>query len=284
MYIRVYVRQRFLHLVLNWEQDKSIIMSAIKGDSNMTDMIVIWEKNGIILQRNEENGLLILRMDRDENLFDMEMVNLLSIAIQKVERFNHPKSLLICGSSPNKFFSNGHDLGSVDQMSDMYTLVQSTWKKVLAPLLVMDCTTCACVNGHAFGAGFFLALSCDYRIMRTKRGFLNFPELNLGMPLSIGYAELAKSKVPESLWRQAILTGKRYTSTEALKLHLIDQETSIDQLEPTCIKFLSSIMEQQSQLMKFDPSNYSAMKKELYKDAYRALTMGHPKDPPHSRL
>ncbi len=258
-------------------------MSAKQKDSNTAD-ILIWEKDGITLKRNVESGLLVLRMDRDENLFDMEMVNLLSVAIQKVQKFDHPKSLLICGSSPNKFFSNGHDLGSVEQMEDMYALVQSTWKKVLAPLLVMDCTTCACINGHAFGAGFFLALTCDYRVMRTKRGYLNFPELNLGMPLSIGYAELAKCKVPQSLWRQAILTGKRYTSKEALKLQLIDQETSIDRLEPTCIELLTSIMEQQSQLMKFDPLKYSAMKKELYKDAYRALTMGHPKDPPHSRL
>ena len=28
-----------------------------------------------------------------------------------------------------------------------------------------------------FGGGFFLALACDWRVMRTQKGFLNFPEL-----------------------------------------------------------------------------------------------------------
>ena len=46
----------------------------------------------------------------------------------------------------------------------------------------------AAINGHAFGAGVFLALACDWRLMRTERGFLNFPELNLGMRLSKAFA------------------------------------------------------------------------------------------------
>ena len=47
-----------------------------------------------------------------------------------------------------------------------------------------------------FGGGFFLALACDWRVMRTQKGFLNFPELNLGMRLSKPFAELAKAHRP----------------------------------------------------------------------------------------
>jgi enoyl-CoA hydratase/carnithine racemase len=32
--------------------------------------------------------------------------------------------------------------------------------------LVLPCPTVAAMNGHAFAGGAFMALSCDYRIMR----------------------------------------------------------------------------------------------------------------------
>ena len=37
------------------------------------------------------------------------------------------------------------------------------------------------VLGHAFGAGAFLALACDLRVMRPDKGWLNWPETPLGL-------------------------------------------------------------------------------------------------------
>lgn len=77
--------------------------------------------------------------------------------------------------------------------------------------------TVACINGHAYGAGLFLALICDYRIMRADRGkvvgdtqakntilmqmnhcpgFLCFPEVSLGLPLGPQFAAVAKGLNP----------------------------------------------------------------------------------------
>jgi enoyl-CoA hydratase/carnithine racemase len=43
------------------------------------------------------------------------------------------------------------------------------------------------IIGHAFGGGAFLALACDFRIMRPDKGWLNWPEtainLRFGEPL-----------------------------------------------------------------------------------------------------
>merc|ERR1719197_1889192 len=102
--------------------------------------------------------------------------------------------------------------------------------RLLARILVLDCHTVCAINGHAFGAGLFLALACDWRIMRTKQGFVNFPELNLGMRLSLGFAELAKSKLSPSALRAGVLTGLRFDSGKALSYGLIDQESPIEEL------------------------------------------------------
>lgn len=48
--------------------------------------------------------------------------------------------------------------------------------------------------------------------MRSGQGFLCFPELGLGMPLSTPFAELAKAKLSKAALREAVLTGKRYGS------------------------------------------------------------------------
>lgn len=41
--------------------------------------------------------------------------------------------------------------------------------------------TIAWINGHAFGAGVFLALAHDYRIQNPAKGFLCLPEVDMGM-------------------------------------------------------------------------------------------------------
>jgi enoyl-CoA hydratase/carnithine racemase len=56
----------------------------------------------------------------------------------------------------------------------------------LGRLLCFPVPTIAAINGHAFAGGFMLAFAHDYRIMRTDRGFLCLPEIDLGMGLLPG--------------------------------------------------------------------------------------------------
>eukprot|EP00320_Phaeocystis_rex_P020534 CAMPEP_0119074626 /NCGR_PEP_ID=MMETSP1178-20130426/72234_1 /TAXON_ID=33656 /ORGANISM="unid sp, Strain CCMP2000" /LENGTH=165 /DNA_ID=CAMNT_0007056795 /DNA_START=12 /DNA_END=505 /DNA_ORIENTATION=- len=150
-----------------------------------------------------EDGLLTLRLDRGENVVNPPMVSALERSISCVEAAEHPKSLVILGGP--KFFSNGLDVTwMMNNSSDTSSMIESFYR-VLARLLVLDCRTVAAISGHAYGAGIFLALACDWRVMRSKRGFVNFPELNLGMRLSKPFAELAKSKLSPSTLREGVL-------------------------------------------------------------------------------
>lgn len=147
--------------------------------------VILWQKNGVILERNRKSNVFTLVLDRKENRFNPELCRDMGQALTLVEQAKHPKALVITGGSSSKFFSNGLDLAwmQANPQGTPQLIGEGVWG-VLARILVLDCRTVAAINGHAFGAGLFLALSCDYRIMRTKRGYVNFPEVNLGMRLA----------------------------------------------------------------------------------------------------
>ena len=170
-------------------------------------MKTLLDSDGVTLT-DSEDGLLTLRLDRGQNWINPPMVSALEHAISCVEAAEHPKSLVVLGGP--KFFSNGLDVTwMMNNSSETPDMIQTFWR-VLARILVLDCRTVAAISGHAYGAGIFLALACDWRVMRTERGFVNFPELNLGMRLSKPFAELSKAKLSPRTLREGVLAGRRY--------------------------------------------------------------------------
>eukprot|EP00586_Coscinodiscus_wailesii_P000250 CAMPEP_0172481200 /NCGR_PEP_ID=MMETSP1066-20121228/6866_1 /TAXON_ID=671091 /ORGANISM="Coscinodiscus wailesii, Strain CCMP2513" /LENGTH=244 /DNA_ID=CAMNT_0013243233 /DNA_START=53 /DNA_END=787 /DNA_ORIENTATION=- len=244
-------------------------------------MTTLYDEDGVTLIRSS-NGVNTIVLDRGENRFNPSLISGLSKAITKVEAADHPKALIITGRG--KFFSNGLDLDFMNtRPRQVPSMIESTWR-LLARVLVLDCRTVAAINGHAFGAGLFLALACDYRLMRTERGYLNFPEVNLGMRLAKGFAEISKAKVGKLTLREGVLTAKRYGSREAVDAGLVDGECEVGDLLKEALALALAGLPENLGLMAFDPNSLREMKIELYTDAYRALTLGKVESLPESRL
>lgn len=243
--------------------------------------MLLLDDEGVTLA-STPSGVLTLSIDRGPNVFNPSLVKSLSEAIDKVEAASHPKALVVRGSG--KFFSNGLDLDwMMANPTGTGAMIESVWR-LLARILVLDCRTVAAVNGHAFGAGLFLSLACDFRVMRTERGYMCWPELNLGMRLAKGFAELSKAKASQATLREGVLTGKRYGSSDALSAGLIDAECSIESLAGKADDMAAAGLPDALGLANFDPRSFRDMKIELYCDAYRALSMGATDSEPHSRL
>eukprot|EP00536_Pseudo-nitzschia_multiseries_P006724 jgi/Psemu1/286657/fgenesh1_pg.146_\ len=247
-------------------------------------VLVLYNAKGVSLTANDATSVYTLRMDRGPNVVNPEFVSLLGGALDAIEKAPHPKTLVVTGTG--KFFSNGLDLEFLTKSSDAEQgrMIVSFWR-LLARLLVADCRTVAAINGHGFGAGLFLALACDYRIMRTQRGFLCWPEVNLGMRLAKGFSELSKAKVADpGVLRDGVLTAKRYGSGEALNHGLIDAECAVDDLKDRSEDLAAAGLPESLGLQNFTPRTFQMIKIELYVDAYRALTSGQFDAPPESRL
>jgi len=243
---------------------------------------VVFDEDGVTVTR--DGPIVTLTMARGENRVNPEMNQLLNAALDKIEAMESPKAVIFTSSDP-KFFGNGLDLAFMKKAGPKGTndMMLGFWK-ILARVLVMNCHTVAAINGHAFGAGLFLAMACDWRVMNSEKGFCNFPELSLGMRLSKPFAELTKCKLSANNLRTGVLMGARISSSDGIKMGIIDVECPMDKLLEEAKKVAASTLPNNLKLKMFNSDNFTGMKKELYTDAYRALTMASGYDVPESRL
>eukprot|EP00986_Skeletonema_menzelii_P011860 scaffold6237_cov153-Skeletonema_menzelii.AAC.6 len=293
-----------------FEKDSVSLVASILSPSSTDDD----DHDGIILT-------IYLHRHSEKNVINPTMISLLVQALHIIDThplLNHTnnKALIITGIDHDnlkmcKFFGNGLDLEWMMKASNNQTnhhsgaaaaaavsaatktenptsqMIEMFNSQVLAKILTLPFRTVAAINGHCIGAGLFLALACDYRFMRTERGFIQWPEARLGMRLTKGFAELSKDKIGDyAVLREGLLTAKRYTSGEALASGIIDGEYPLEELYSAAFRFaLEGLPESHDNPLEyFDPKAYTEMKMEIWCTSYRALKFGKVSDLPHSRI
>ncbi|KAL9189587.1 hypothetical protein ACHAXT_009262 [Thalassiosira profunda] len=294
--------------------------------------IILFQKDGVSLRAavpssDGEGVILTLALNRhaEKNVVNPTMISALVEALDAIDAHpipadTHNKALIITGLSlddegpPAKFFSNGLDLEwmlkannsntdegaktakpNLEQGDPTSMMIESFNSLVLARVLTLPFRTIAAINGHCIGAGLFLALACDYRIMRTERGYVQWPEARLGMRLTKGFAELSKAKIgtgrgnasDRSVLREGILVAKKYAPSEALASGIVDAIYPVKELYDRAFQMAKEGLPESTEGMNleyFDPKGYAEIKMEMYTDAYRALKYGRVGDAPDSRI
>ena len=131
-------------------------------------------------------------------------------------------------------------------------------------LLLLPCPTVAAVNGHAFAGGAFVAMCCDYRIMREDRGWICVSEVDVGVPLDDSMMGVLRGKVPPATARDAILTGKRYAADDAIAAGMADGKAPLENL-------LAAAKELATNLATKDPAVFKAIKRTYFGNMADAL-------------
>lgn len=152
--------------------------------------------------------LFLLTRDCLMQAFCQAIILALDIIDQK-----HEPGVVITTSGIAKFYSNGLDLEHAN-----YT--PGFWKESLYALWLRLITypmpTVALVNGHAFAAGFMLAMMHDYRIMNPHKGYLCLNELELGVPLRPPMLSVFRQKNTSATLRKMILEVYRFKVSRLL--------------------------------------------------------------------
>lgn len=169
----------------------------------------------------------ILTMQSGENrhnpLFAKEMLS----ALEAIKSNESCKAMVIT-SNDDKCFSLGIDTdwlmpamkaGRTEEIKQfMYDM-----DEVFKTLLLFPLPVIAAINGHAFGNGAILACACDFRFMRSDKGFFCFPEVDLSIPFLPGMIEFVKKAMPYHRFNEMKLSGRRVSGKELENDHVVEK-------------------------------------------------------------
>ena len=189
-----------------------------------------------------EGNVAIITMNNGENRHNPAFAQSMKAQLDAVLADSNHKALIIT-SNDEKNWSLGIDVewlmpAMAQQQFDEVKSFMHGMDDVFKTLLLYPIPVIAAINGHAFGNGAILACACDFRLMRSDRGFFCFPEVDLSIPFLPGMIAFVKKAVPYYRFNEMKLTGRRVGADELARDHVIEQACENDeQLQAAALAF-----------------------------------------------
>lgn len=192
-----------------------------------------------------DGHVAVLSMNSGENRFNFPFFESFFKALDEVEHHSDA-NVLVVKSSHEKIWSNGIDLDWLQPAVEkegpelakkFHTEMFSFFKRVLT----YPMPTIAAITGHAFAGGAFLSFAHDFRFMRSDRGWICLPEVDLGMTLGPVLTAISKRALPLYLFEEMQYTGKRFTARECETHHIIKKACHMNDLMNEALAFAKSI-------------------------------------------
>ena len=185
------------------------------------------------VELSEANGGIHIRLNRPEkrNAFDQEMIKALTNAFLEVPQHGNVRYVLLTGNGPS--FCAGADLdwmtGSIKysysenladarKLYDMFDAIDQCSIPVVAK-----------VHGHVFAGGIGLVSVCDI-VASEESAVFSFSEVKLGIVPAV-ISGFARKKLSRTKAYEFMMTGKRFSASEALSSNLINFVGNADATE-----------------------------------------------------
>ncbi|ODA78116.1 hypothetical protein RJ55_06719 [Drechmeria coniospora] len=175
-------------------------------------------------------------------------------ALDVIEFGGYKPGVVVTTSAIQKFYSNGLDLEHAINTDGFWALFYQVWRR----FLTFPMPTLALLNGHTYAGGLMLALSHDYRLAPSPRGFMCLNEMLFGAPLKPAMAAIFRHKLTPLAYRSVALEARRFSAAEAVEMGLADGiATSLDD----ALKFIAD----RDLLSKPKAGVYGVIKAEMHK-------------------
>ncbi|MEX1190273.1 MAG: enoyl-CoA hydratase/isomerase family protein [Bacteroidia bacterium] len=183
-----------------------------------------------------------LRLNRGRaNAINAEMANELLDALTVLKTNEKVRGVILSGHG--EFFSAGLDVVELynyneQQISDFWKLFSKLARRLVAfpkPLI-------AAITGHSPAGGCVLALGCDYRVMATGTYRIGLNEIPFGIVVPDTIYNLYGFVIGMGKAYEYLLEGKLLTPEEALACNLVNEITSLEEVENKAIEKLKVYM------------------------------------------
>jgi len=192
-----------------------------------------------------DDHVAVLTMNHGENRFNFDSLKAFLAVLDEIEAESKVNAL-VTTSSHDKIWSNGIDLDWLlpalqKEGEGLMDRFRCTMFTLFRRVLTFPMPTIAAMNGHAFAGGAFLSFAHDFRFMRSDRGWLCLPEVDLGIPLGQVFLAFSKRVLPMHLLEEMEYTGRRLTAAECESYHIIRKACPLDQLMAEAVGFAKSL-------------------------------------------
>ncbi len=189
----------------------------------------------LIIFNQTDNIAKIIFNNGDYNILNIQMMEQINEAIEKVAEDNSIKALVI--DHNGKSFSAGVDIG--DHMGDKAPKMLKVFHNIFRNLHKLKCLTIASVKGAALGGGCEIAIFCDIILTSDKAKF-GQPEIKVGV-----FPPIAMLVLPQLIGNkkaiELLLLGKIINAEEALKLGLTNHIFPHESFEQEFTKFIEPL-------------------------------------------
>lgn len=196
----------------------------------------------LLLDRPAE-AVARLRISNPErrNALDHEILDALAEVMPRLDDGIETRCVLITGAPP--IFSAGYDLASIAEESferDAEALVAHPFHAAMGAISNHPWPTVAAINGHAFGGGLELAVTCDLRICAAGAQ-LGMPAARLG--LIYGHTGLRKflDTIGLARTKELFLTGRDFGAARAERFGLVNEVVSDDRVDRESVQLAAAI-------------------------------------------
>jgi enoyl-CoA hydratase/carnithine racemase len=209
-----------------------------------------------------EGEVFLLDLGDGENRFNTTFVDAVEGHLDEVQAGSAPRALVT--KATGKFWSNGLDLDWMAANQEQIEVFLPRVHGLLARFLGLDVPTVAALQGHTFAAGAMLALAHDQRVMRFDRGFFCLPEVDIGIPFTLGMNALITARLSARVAHEAMTTGRRYGGDAAAAAGIVEQAVDGELVLQTAVELGAALASK-------DPATLGAIKQRLYASPLAAL-------------
>lgn len=195
----------------------------------------------LLVEIKDEIAFLTLNRPDKLNAFSPELVQALIDELKAAEQNDDVKAIVLIGSG--RAFCAGGDISTMDSRRDPGTITKSMKfsSSLTQTILSLDKYVIAAVHGYAAGAGFSLALACDFIVADEEAQFISSFN-NIGLIPDLGLVKLLAERVPAPRAKEWISSSKRVTATEGKEAGIVSRVVTGD-LQEEVIKFASFIVD-----------------------------------------
>lgn len=190
-----------------------------------------------LVEKAEHIATITLNRPEKRNPINEEMLSEFEEILRDLRDDASSRGVILTGTGNS--FCAGADLSIVKGVTDpaerrrLFAQARNRRARLIgrtfALLENLEQVTIAAINGFAIGGGWGLALACDFRIAVPGAQFW-FPEVDLGVPLSLGSTARLFSMVGAARAKEIILICDRYAAEELQSWGMVNRIVPPDKL------------------------------------------------------